>query len=101
MNVSMHAPIEVTLSVGLDNKNIRSSTKAKPQAKTVLSWNQIDLEKYSIELRRTLPSHTGSLDVEIDIAALMDCLRSSAKKSVPSKIYSEKQLKDIKILLTF
>ena len=60
MNVSTHAPIKVALRIGLDNENIRLSTKAKPQAKTVLSWNQIDLEKYSIELRRPLSSRTGS-----------------------------------------
>ena len=86
MNVSTHVPMKVTLSVGQDNKNIRSSTKAKPQAKKVLAWNQIDLEKYSIELRKNTPSHTGSSDAEIDIAALMHCLRSAFKKSVPSKI---------------
>ena len=80
MNVSTHVPIKVSLWLGLDNENIRSTTKAKPQAKKVLSWNQIDLEKYSIQLRKILPSHTGSSYVELDSATLMDCLRPASEK---------------------
>ena len=62
-----------------------SSLKKKSMTKKVLSWNKIDLEKYSKELKNSLPTHTSGFEVESNVVALMRCLTAASKIAVPSK----------------
>ena len=74
------------LRVYLDcESNSSSSLKIKSMTKKVLSWNKIDLERYSKELKNSLPTPTNGSEVESNVVALMSCLTSASKKAVPSK----------------
>ena len=85
LNVSMHVPVKSIVHVSIDNQSEKVGSLKSKSTRKVLSWNKIDQERYLRELKNSLPSDTNNTEVCSSIVAVMDCLLSASKKSVPSK----------------
>ena len=72
-------------NVSIDNQSEKVCSLKSKSTRKVLSWNKIDQEKYLRELENSNQSDTNNTEVGTRVVAVMDCLLSASKKSVPSK----------------